>query len=84
MTSLVLKRASSRSSGEWRDDNYDGLADEIVVGRIMKAIAASEGTPWLWQALTASSRIAGRRTGMRRRPGQRWRSSRRVGGERPR
>ena len=46
---LILERAScSRSSGEWRDDDYDELADGIVVGRIMKAIAAPEGTPWLW------------------------------------
>ena len=38
---LVLKRASaSRLSGEWNDDD-DGLADGIVVGRIMKAAAAA-------------------------------------------
>ena len=35
---LALKRASaSRLSGEWSDDDYDVLADGIVVGRIMKA-----------------------------------------------
>ena len=34
---LVLKRAStSRSSGEWNDDDYDVLADGAVVGRILK------------------------------------------------
>ena len=39
---LVLKRASaSRLSGEWNDDDYDVLADGIVVGRIMKAAAAA-------------------------------------------
>jgi hypothetical protein len=38
MTQLILKRASaSRSSGEWGDNDYDVLADGIVVGRIMKA-----------------------------------------------
>jgi hypothetical protein len=43
---LVLKRASaSRLSGEWSDDDYDVLADGVVVGRIMKAMAAPEGTP---------------------------------------
>ena len=32
---LILKRASaSRSSGQWRDDDYDVLEDGIVVGRI--------------------------------------------------
>jgi hypothetical protein len=41
MTSLILSRASaSRSSGEWSDDDYDVLADGVVVGRIMKAAAA--------------------------------------------
>jgi hypothetical protein len=35
---LLLKRASaSGPSGEWNDDDYDVLADGIVVGRIMKA-----------------------------------------------
>ena len=46
---LTLKRASaSRLSGEWSDDDYDVLADGIVVGRIMKAAAAPVGQPWLW------------------------------------
>jgi hypothetical protein len=46
---LILKRASaSRSSGEWNDDDFDVLADGIVVGRIMKAAAAPEGMPWMW------------------------------------
>ena len=49
MDQLVLKRASaSRLSGEWSDDDYDVLADGIVVGRIMKAAVAPVGTPWLW------------------------------------
>jgi hypothetical protein len=39
-SSLILKRVSaSRSSGEWNDDDYDVLADGVVV-RIMKAAAA--------------------------------------------
>ena len=46
---LVLKRASaSRLSGELSDDDYDVLADGVVVGRIMKAAVAPVGTPWLW------------------------------------
>jgi hypothetical protein len=41
---LMLKRASaSRPSGEWSDDDYDVLADGIVVGRIMKAAAVPAG-----------------------------------------
>jgi hypothetical protein len=40
VTSLLLKRASaSRPSGEWNDDDFDVLADGVVVGRI---------TPWMW------------------------------------
>ena len=46
---LILKRASaSRPSGEWSDDDYDVLADGIVVGRIFKANAAPVGSPWMW------------------------------------
>jgi hypothetical protein len=42
---LILKRASvSRTSGEWREDDYDVLGRRDVVGRIMKAAAAPEGT----------------------------------------
>jgi hypothetical protein len=47
--SLILKRASaSRPSGEWSDDDFDVTADGVVVGRIMKAMATPEGTPWMW------------------------------------
>jgi hypothetical protein len=46
---LILKRAAaSRPSGEWNDDDFDVLADGIVVGRIMNAAAAPVGSPWLW------------------------------------
>ena len=32
---LILKRASTPgSSGEWKDDGYDVLADGVVVNRI--------------------------------------------------
>ena len=49
MFSLIFKRAAaSRTSGEWREDDYDVVADRIVVGRITKPAAAPEGTPWLW------------------------------------
>jgi hypothetical protein len=49
MDQLVLKRAAaSRPSGEWNDDDYDVLADGIVVGRIFKAAAAAVELSWLW------------------------------------
>jgi hypothetical protein len=40
MVALLLKRASlSRPSGEWNDDDFDVLADGVVVGRILKVSA---------------------------------------------
>jgi len=49
---LILKRAAaSRPSGEWNDDNFDVLADSVVVGRIFKADAAPAGMPWRWTML---------------------------------
>jgi len=46
VTSLILKRASSsRSSGEWDEDDFDVLADGPVVGPIFKANAAPVRRP---------------------------------------
>src|SRR5207249_4415070 len=46
---LVLKRASaSRTSGEWREDDFDVIADGLVVGRIFKVHTAPVGSPWMW------------------------------------
>ena len=54
MTTLVLKRASaSRPSGEWKDDDYDVLANGEAVGRIFKANAAPVGRQWMWTLLFA-------------------------------
>jgi hypothetical protein len=46
---LILKRASaSRLSGEWNDDDFDVLANGVVVGRIFKANASPVGASWMW------------------------------------
>jgi hypothetical protein len=46
---LILKRASaSGPSGEWNDEDYDVLADGVIVGRIMKAAAVPVGQSWMW------------------------------------
>jgi hypothetical protein len=46
---LILKRANaSRPSGGWSDDDYDVLADGVVVGRIMQADAKPADASWLW------------------------------------
>jgi hypothetical protein len=49
-TPLILKRASaSRSSGQWRDDDYDVLENGVVVGRIFCLDAVGpQGRPWMW------------------------------------
>ena len=45
---LTLKRApASGPSGEWRDDDFDVLADDEIVGRIFKA-GVSVARPWMW------------------------------------
>ena len=49
MTGLLLKRAKfSRRSGQWQDEDYDVLADRVVVGRIFKAAISPTGTGWKW------------------------------------
>jgi hypothetical protein len=49
LRACMFKRASSsRPSGEWNDDDFDVLADGIVVGRIFMANAAPVGSPWMW------------------------------------
>jgi len=48
MSSLILKRAnSSRSSGQWRNDDFDVLENGVVVGRIFFLDAVGpQGRPW--------------------------------------
>src|SRR5262245_57409714 len=46
---LLPKRPSAiRPSGERSGDDYDVLADDVVVGRIMRAIVAPVGSSWFW------------------------------------
>jgi hypothetical protein len=41
---LILKRASaSPSSGQWNDDDFDVVANGIVVGRIFKSNSSPVG-----------------------------------------
>jgi hypothetical protein len=55
---LTLKRASaSRSSGDWNDDDFDVLAEGIVVGRISKVHAAPVGTPWMLPSAAAGDAL---------------------------
>ena len=51
MSSLILKAAKvSRPPGEGEDE-YDVLADGVVVGRIFKAAVSPTGTAWKWTML---------------------------------
>jgi hypothetical protein len=46
---LILKRASGDSLREWRDDDYDVIADGVaVVGRIYKASEMPGERQWMW------------------------------------
>jgi hypothetical protein len=81
MTRLVLKRGKfSRSSGTWKDDDYDVLADGVVVGRIFNAAASPVGTPWMWTLLYGYHEDRAPAHCYVRRARRRWRRSRRVGG----
>ena len=40
----TLKRVSESDT----DDNYEVLADGVMVGRIVRVAAAPERTPWFW------------------------------------
>ena len=79
---LILKRASaSRTSGKWSEDDFDVLADGVVVGRIMKANAAPVDAPLLWTLAFGhhEDRTPTHGYAATRRP--RWRLSPRAGDE---
>jgi hypothetical protein len=52
MPSLILKRASaSRPSGQWKNEDYDVIADGKVVGRILEPAGSRFDPPdllWTW------------------------------------
>src|SRR5262245_52636745 len=65
---LILKHASaSRPSGEWNDDDYDVLADGVVVGRIMRSAARQSDSHGYGRWPMATTKTARRRTATRRR-----------------
>jgi hypothetical protein len=46
---LILKRASAgRSSGKWKDDDFDVLANGTPAGRIFKSTFSPIGASWMW------------------------------------
>jgi hypothetical protein len=78
---LILKRASaSRPSGEWNDDDYDVLADGVVVGRIMKAAVVPVGMSWMWTLSFEHHEDRTPTHGCEPRARPRWRRSQKAGG----
>jgi hypothetical protein len=79
---LILKRASaSRPSGQWKEDDFDVLADGVVVGRTFNSTASPVGTPWMWTLVFEEHHKAARPpTVMSRRARPRWQRSLRAGG----
>src|SRR5262249_8817232 len=78
---LTLKRAStSRPSGEWNDDDFDVLADGVVVGRIMKGRQCRWGSPGCGRSPSDIMRSARRRTPTRRPARPPWLLSAGAGG----
>src|ERR1700746_3670492 len=80
--SLILKRAAaSRPSGEWNDDDFDVLADGVVVGRIFKVHAAPVGSPWMWTLAFGHHEERQPTHGYATTPKLPWPPSQKVGGE---
>ena len=78
---LVLKRAStSRSSGEWNDEDYDVVANGAVVGRILKVHAAPVGSPWMWTLAFGQHEDHTPTHGYAESREAAWRRSRKAGG----
>jgi hypothetical protein len=49
VTELTLKRAQgSISLGDYRGEDYDVLAEGVVVGRIFKSLLAPANAQWFW------------------------------------
>jgi hypothetical protein len=77
---LILKGAAGRRpSGKWNEDDYDVLAGDVVVGRIMKAIAAPVGSPWFWTLAFGYHRDRRPTHGYAATARPLWRRSRRAG-----
>jgi hypothetical protein len=68
---LILKRGKfSRSSGAWKEEDYDVLENGGVVGRIFFLDAVGpQGRPWMWETATSAAQPTDTRSRARRRWG---------------
>jgi hypothetical protein len=49
VSQLILKRAlASIAFGEWHGEDYDVLANGVVVSRIFTSLVAPKDAPWFW------------------------------------
>jgi hypothetical protein len=79
MLQVILKHVSaSGPSGEWNEDDYDALADGVVVGRIVKANASPVGASWMWTLAFGHHEARTPRTAMLRRARPLWPHSLRL------
>jgi len=61
---LIFKGASAwRSSGQWRDDDYDVLEDGVIVGRINRTVIYPQVRRSLKSYATNSPTTSGRPSG---------------------
>jgi hypothetical protein len=65
----ISSTSASLTSGEWNDDDYDVLADGVVVGRI---------TPWMWTLAFGADALCDRLRLLTARLGWNTEDSRRV------
>jgi hypothetical protein len=50
---------ASLAVGEWHHQDYDVLADGVVVGRIFTSLVAPKDVPWFWSP--AHAHVSNRR-----------------------
>jgi hypothetical protein len=89
VTPLILRHASARPFGQWRDDDYDVLEGGVVVGRIFSVArrAAGSAVDVGERARRADrprgARLRGRRASAMAAFAKSWRRPRPWGGYRP-
>jgi hypothetical protein len=77
---LTLERAPlTRLSREWKDDDYDVLADGEIVGRIFNA-GVSVARPWMWTLDSDTTNTAARHMATLRHARPPWQRLPRAGG----
>jgi hypothetical protein len=77
---LLIWSRTDRTAQGWGEDDYDVLADGVVVGRIVKAQRRLWASPGCGQCSSATSRTARQRTATQRPARMQWAHSPKAGG----